>query len=250
MNKNIKKLQYEFERIRRKGYIKGICNNYSAIGRTFENELNLPENPFSTPDYYGIEIKTRREHSKSHITLFNAVPDGENLFEIERIKETYGYPYKKDRNYKVLYVEAYGNKLNFAGIKYQYKIAVDRRQKKVYLCIFDKYTNLIEKKVFWSFDYLNEKLTRKLKFLAIVNAWTNKINDWNYFKYYKMDIYILKDFDTFINLIEDGTIKIVLKIDIYTNEKNYGKTFDHGCGFTIAKPNITKLFDKINNTYK
>ena len=46
MQKNIEKLQKEFQRIRAKGYIKGICNGYSAVGRTFENELNLPENSF------------------------------------------------------------------------------------------------------------------------------------------------------------------------------------------------------------
>ena len=49
----------------------------------------------SNPDYNGIEIKTRRAYSKSAITLFNAVPDGKAPFEVERLKNTYGYPYKK-----------------------------------------------------------------------------------------------------------------------------------------------------------
>lgn len=170
MYENVRRLRKEFERIKAKGYIMGIYNNYSAIGRTFENELALPENAFSVPDYYGIEIKTRRAYSQSAITLFTAVPDGENLFEIERLKEEYGYPCKKDRNYKVLYIEAYGNKLNYAGIKYQYKIDVDRIQRKVYLSIYNRYDELIERKIYWSFDYLKERLTNKVKFLAIVNA--------------------------------------------------------------------------------
>lgn len=50
-------LKKEFLKISKKGYIKGINNNYSSIGRTFENELKLSENEFSVPDYYGIEIK-------------------------------------------------------------------------------------------------------------------------------------------------------------------------------------------------
>lgn len=250
MQKNITNLQKEFERIRKKGYIKGICNNLSAIGRTFESELNLPENTFSIPDYYGIEIKTRRAYSKSYITLFTAVPDGENLFEIERLKETYGYPCKKNRNYKVLYIEAFGNKLNFAGIKYQYKIDVSRSERKVYLTIFNRYNDLIERKIYWSFDYLKEKLTTKLQFLAIVNAWTNKIENWNYFKYYKLDIYKLKDFNKFIDLIEDGTIKLTIKIDIHLDEKHYGKTYDHGCGFTIEEHNLSKLYNIINRNNK
>lgn len=170
MQKSIIRLQKEFQRIRAKGYIRGICNNFSAIGRTFENELGLPENGFSVPDYYGIEIKTRRAYSKSYITLFNATPDGKNLFEIERLKDMYGYPSKKDRNYKVLYIDALATKLIYAGIKYQYKIEVDRLEKKVYLAIFNRYNELIERNVYWSFDYLEERLVNKVRFLAIVNA--------------------------------------------------------------------------------
>ena len=246
MQKNIEKLQKEFQRIRSKGYIKGICNGYSAVGRTFENEINQPENNFWVPDYYGIEIKTRRAYSKSYITLFNAVPDGEKLFEIERLKDTYGYPSKKDRRYKVLYIEAFGNKLNFGGIKYQYKIEVDRNQKKVYLSVYNRYNALIEQKVYWTFDYLKERLLTKLEYLAIVAAWPWKINNCNYFKYYKMDIYKLISFDNFINLIEDGTIKLSIKVDIYTSDKYYGKTYDHGCGFAIEEHNLIRLYNKQN----
>ena len=157
MKEQFLKLKKEFNTISKKGYIKGITNSYSSIGRTFENELNLPENELSIPDYYGIELKTRRTYSKSAITLFTASPDGDYLFEIERIKNTYGYPCKKDRKYKVLYVEAYGNKRNFAGIKYQYKIEVDKIKEKIYLCIFDRSNKLIEKEVSWSFEYLKKK---------------------------------------------------------------------------------------------
>lgn len=245
MKKNIQNLQREFQRIKNKGYIKGITNDYSSIGRTFENELKLPENNFSIPDYYGIEIKTRRAYSKSYITLFNAVPDGENLFEVERLKQTYGYPSKKDRNYKVLYIEAFGNRLNFGRIKYQYKLDVSRCEEKVYLTVYNRYNTLLERKVYWTFDYLKKRLINKLEYLAIVNAWPNKINGWNYFKYYKMDIYKLNDFDKFIDLIENGTIKMTIKVDIYVNEKYYGKTYDHGCGFAIEEKNLCKLFNII-----
>lgn len=61
-----------------------------------------------------------------------------------------------------------------------------------------------------------------------------------------MNIYKLKEFDNFINLIEDGTIKLSIKIDFYTNQKYYGKTYDHGCGFAIEQHNLNKLFDIIN----
>ena len=239
-------LKKEFQKISKKGYIKGIYNNLSSIGRTFETELNLPENEFGVPDYYGIEIKTRRAYSKSYITLFNAVPDGEDLFEIERLKETYGYPSKNDRKYKVIYIEAFGNKLSYAGIKYQYRIEVNKKERKVYLCIYNRYDELVERKIYWSFDYLKERLLVKLKYLAVVNVWTNEIDGWNYFKYYKIDFFKLKSFDKFLDLLEDGTIKLVVKVGIYTDEKRYGKTYDHGCGFAISDNDLCKLYYKCN----
>lgn len=237
-------LKSKFIKISKKGYIKGVYNNLSSIGRTFENELNLEENDFCVPDYYGIEIKTRRAYSKSAITLFNAVPDGEDLFEVERLKETYGYPCKNDKRYKVLYIECYGNKLSFAGIKFQYKIDVNRKSRRVYLCVYNRCDELIERKVYWSFDYLEERLLVKLKYLAIINAWPNKINDWNYFKYYKIDFFKLKSFDKFLDLLEDGTIKVVFKVGIYLDEKRYGNTYDHGCGFAISDKDVCKLYYK------
>lgn len=190
IEETIRQLREKFDKISQKGYIKGIYNCPSSIGRTFESELNLQRNPSSMPDYNGIEIKTRRTYSKSAITLFNAVPNGKEPFEVERIKDAYGYPYKKDRRYKALYLDIYSNKMTFGGVKYQYKIDVDRDEEKIFLCIYDKYNNLIERETFWSFEYLKNKIMNKLQILAIVNAWTNTIDGWNYFKYYKIDFYL------------------------------------------------------------
>lgn len=216
--KEIKELKAKFDKISKKGYIKGIYNCSSSIGRTFENELNLPRNEFSVPDYNGIEIKTRRTYSKSRITLFSAVPDGEDLFEVERLKKKYGYPYKRDKDYKALYANVYGNRKTFAGLSYQYKLEVNRSEEKILLCIYNKYDDLIERKVYWSFSCLENKIKNKLNILAIVNAWPKNINGWNYFNYYKIDFYTIKEFKTFLNLIEDGTIRITLKVDIHRDK--------------------------------
>ena len=245
IEKTMQELQEKFNEISKKGYIKGIYNSLSSIGRTFENELNLPMNKECVPDYYGIEIKTRRTYGKSAITLFTAVPDGEEHKEIERLKNTYGYPYKRDKNYKALYVDVYGNKLTYGGLKYQYKLDIDKRNEKVYLCICDCEGKMLERRVYWSYKYLENKLLTKLSYLAIVNVWPNKKEGWNYFKYYKIEFYKLKGFSEFLKLLENGIIKITLKIDIYLDKNNYGKTYDHGCGFAIQEKDIIKLFDKI-----
>lgn len=246
IKENIKQLKKEFNSISQKGYIKGIYNNSMSIGRTFENELNLPRNTMEIPDYKGIEIKTRRTYSKSYIALFTAVPDGKKPNEVERLKNTYGYPYKKDRRYKVLYTNIYGNKKTFGGVIYQYKLDIDRENQRIYLCVYDKSGNLIERETYWSFIYLESKIMLKLQTLAIVNAWTKKIDGWNYFRYYKMDFYLLKSFETFIKLIEYGMIRVTFKVDIHKDEENYGKTYDHGCSFDIQEKELTKLYYKYN----
>ena len=83
IKESINQLSKEFDKISKKGYIRGIYNNLASIGRTFEHELNLPSNTMEIPDYNGIEIKTKRTYSKSYITLFTAVPDGNKLHEVE-----------------------------------------------------------------------------------------------------------------------------------------------------------------------
>jgi hypothetical protein len=242
MIENIKMLQKEFERIKSMGYIKGIYNSSQSIGRTFENELNLLMNKECVPDYFGIEIKTRRAYTKSRITLFSAVPNGSTQGEMKRLLATYGYPYRRDRNYNALYAVVDAVKMSFGGRCYQYKLDVDSRERRIYLCIYDRNGNLIERKIYWSYPYLKEKLENKIKHLAIVKAWPNNIDGWNYFKYSSIEFYVLKRFNKFIDLIVDGTIKLVIRVDIYLDENNYGKMYDHGCGFQISYGDITKLF--------
>ncbi len=244
MKEKFEKLYKEFEKISEKGYIKGIYNSSSSIGRTFENELGLEMNKECVPDYNGIEIKTRRTYSKSLISLFTAVPDGAKPLELTRIKDTYGFPYRRDRRYKALYVEVYANKYNYGGIKYQYKLNIDRENKKIYLGIYNCKQELIEQEAYWSFDYLKEKLINKLSMLAIINVWPKEIDDWNYFNYYRIKFYVLKSFDDFLSLIEKGKIVLRIKIDIYFDDNNYGKMYDHGCSFSLAENDIEKLFNR------
>lgn len=122
---------------------------------------------------------------------------------------------------------------------------IEKIIKYIYVSIIN-ILNLLQRKIYWSFDYIRERVLLKLNYLAIVNAWTNQINGWNYFKYYKIDFFKLKSFDDFLNLLENGKIKIVIKVGIYLDEKRYGKTNDHGCGFAIKSEDLLCLYDKIN----
>jgi len=41
-----------------------------------------------------------------------------------------------------------------------------------------------------------------------------------------------------LELLENGTMKIVIKVGIYLDKKRYGKTYDHGCGFAKKRKNL------------
>src|SRR5574344_982858 len=97
----MKELYRRYKEIQKMGYVPAVNNYNSGIGLTFEKLLGLSNNDLEIPDYNGIEIKTRRAYSKSFITLFNATPDGEYLFQIKRIKKKYGYYDMQEYKYKV-----------------------------------------------------------------------------------------------------------------------------------------------------
>lgn len=243
IEKNIKKLQREFKRIKEMEYVKTIRTGSTGVGATFEKLLGKEEESFEIPDYYEIEIKTKRAYSKSYITLFNCVPTGSTFHETKRLRDTYGYPNKNDKNLKELYAEIFADKIKKVGLWHYFKIKVDRQNQKLILQIYNYKQELIDNSTYWDFDILEEKLKRKLQVLALIKAWTTKKEGIEYFKYYKMNIFILKDFKDFINAIEKGKIKISLKIGSYSDEKKNGKINEHGVSFSIQEEDLFDVFD-------
>ena len=245
IDQNIIDLKNDFQRIKEKGWIKSLYKGTGGIGLTFEKMLNKEIENFEIPDYQGIEIKTHWSFSKSYTTLFNATPDGKELFEIKRLRNKYGYPDKDLKNYKVFYGFVNATEKNFIGIKHQYKLNVNKDEKRIYLNIYDKKGNLIDTDTYWSFDMLEEKLKRKLTTLAYVKALKRTKNKEEYFKYISITFYQLKSFETFINLIEDGTIIINFNVGIFKKGDKIGEIYDHGTGIRIDNKDLDKLFDII-----
>lgn len=245
MIEKVEQLKKEFLKIKNKGWIKGKGFGYNSIGVTFEQLLGLQQNELEIGDYEGIEIKTKRYNSRSYITLFSYTPEGKYYHEVERIKDTYGYPHKKYFKYKVLNNSVYGDKKNKIGLNFYFKLCVDRENNKIYLEIYDKNKNLIEKNVYWDFDIIKQKLYIKLKVLALIKSYNKVINDKEYFKYNEIKIYELKSFDVFINLIEKGFVRINFKLNINTSENKFGKIHDHGTSFDILEEDLEKLYNRI-----
>ena len=235
-------IKRKFLDIKNKGWIKSVRNGSTGIGATFEYLLGMEENNLEIPDFNDIEIKTKRNYSKSYTTLFNCTPEGPHYHEIERLKDKFGYPDSVLKYCKVINNSIFCNNKTKIGANYYFNLIVDRESKKIFLNIIDIYGNLIENNVYWAFETLEEKLYRKLKNIAFVDAIRKTVNKEEYFKYYKLTFYKLKNFNTFINLIEEGIIRITFKIGVFRTGNKKGQIHDHGTGFDIKEKDLPKLY--------
>ena len=237
-------LKCHFERIRDIGWVQSMRHGTTGIGYTFETLIGKPEEDFPIPDYGSIEIKTRFRNSKEDITLFNATPDGDYLYPMKRLYETYSYPDRKSPDFKVFYANI-STIPKFAGKINRFVLHVDKSAKKISVIHIDETGKLTNTDVSWSFDFLKEKLERKLKYLAFVKADAKCNFELQYFHYYKITFYALKNFETFIKLIENGIIKTTFIISCYRNGIKKGQMKSHGVAFDIPEENLEDLFVKI-----
>jgi hypothetical protein len=247
MENDINELKKKFYIVKNLEWVESCSNDTGGIGRTFEKLIGLSNNEFEIPDFNQIEIKTKNKYSKSYTTLFSCTPTGPHCHEVERLKEKYGYPDSILKQYKVLNTSIYANEKGKVGLNYFFKLKIDKSKEKIFLLIYNKKDNLIEDSVYWDFDIIKEKLYRKLKFLAYVKAIKKVINGKNYFKYYEMKLYKLKNFEEFINLLDIGVIRISIKIGVFREGKRKGKIHDHGTSFCIQEENLNKLYELINH---
>ncbi len=244
-NESILKLLEKFIEVKNKGWVQSIRRGPTGVGATFEFLIGKSEENFEMPDFYGIEIKTKRYNSSSLVTLFNATPDSHIILGTKRLLSLYGYPDRIIKNVKVLNNVAYASHYTLVGLKYRFKIMVDFNSKKVFLCVYDRYFRFLENKTYWTFELLKEKLERKLKWLAVVIAENKIINEVEYFHYTKMHLYRLKDFDTFIKLLDFGLIRVTFKMGVFRDDERYGKLHNRGTSFDIEFNDIELLYEKI-----
>ncbi|MCM1053010.1 MAG: MvaI/BcnI family restriction endonuclease [Ruminococcus sp.] len=246
MTEEIKKLKEEFIRIKSMGYVKSRRGGYTGLGYTFESLLGLEENHSELPDYNGIEIKTKRSYSTAYTTLFNANFDNTKRDTLKKLRDTYGFPKVNKSKLKVLYASVLASCSTFISARFLFKLKVNREEERIYLEICDRNYNYLEKGLYWDFKTLENKLNKKLKYLALIKAWPWKKDGIDYYKYYDIDFYHLKSFDQFLKLIEEGVIRVTLKLDNYTTGNRKGEVYNHGIGFEIQEMDLVKLFDKID----
>ena len=245
MSEEFRNLITKFKEINQKKYIKGINNHLiNSAGLTLESLLGKKADSMFFPDYEGIEIKCTQRYSHYPIGLFSLSFDGPELFETNYILKKYGY---KDYIFfgykKLISTLKYKEKLLIG--KYFFELDIDEDNKRLFLNIYNKKQKFLEKRGFIDFDTIDQRLKIKLNNLCIIYASKKNIDNNLYFRYYKIECYILKDFETFIKLIKDSTIVLTIMLRFSRNTNTLGKNKNKGIIFAIKKDKINDLFKKI-----
>ncbi len=245
MNDNINSLKNKFMEVKKMGWIESKRAGSTGIGYTFETIIGKPEENFELPDYKNIEIKTKNYFSRGKIKLFCATPDGDNLFAIQKLLEKCGYPDRELSDQKVFKGTVKSGKFSSIGTHYLFQLKVDRINKKIRLIIINRNYEIESNEISWSFDLLEEKVARKIQYLAIINAYQKKENSKVFYKYDNIHFYQLKSINSFIELIEKGTIQVNFNIGVFKQGPRTGQIHDHGTEFQIYEKDLQQLYSLI-----
>lgn len=236
MSKHIGELVEAMEEISNAGWHKSTRRGNTGIGKTFEDLLKKEEDNHDLPDFHDIEIKTHETASASMLTMFTKSPTHPRGANTE-LRNKYGKEDKYGNN--ILHVTISGNRVtNSQAYDYNFKAEVDKDNGIIKLLVYNKNNKLVDNSVYWSFDALEKQITRKLKFLAIISAESKEDNGVKFYRYNDVDLITELSVESLCEGIENGDIKIDIRIGAYKSGKNEGKTHDHGTGFRI---NIEKL---------
>ena len=234
----------EFKRISRKNWIPSVNKGSGSVGLTFENELNKTADSLFFPDYNGIEIKSTTRFSKFPFSLFSISFDGPTFPEINRLVDLYGYFDYKFNNKKILRVDL--NTIEKTKTdNFSFKLFLDKDNNKLFLEVYDLSDKLIERKSFVYIDTIINRLDLKLRNLAIVHESHKIINDIEYFRYYSLEAYKLRDTNLFLKLLEEGKIFVTLESRIGKSGNNLGKYKNKNLVFKIKREYVNDLFYNI-----
>ena len=245
MQQDMEELYNHYLKIKERGWVKSRRSGPGGIGYTFESLLGKEEDTFPLPDFGNIEIKTMRKNSRGKLHLLNVTPDGDFLFPLKRILDKLGYPSKRDPGSRVFMMSVNAQEYTKVGSSKRIKLRVNRDEEKLELIAESIKGKNLNIDVSWSFQILKEYLELKLKYLAIIKADNQIINGEEYFKYSEIMFYQLKDFESFIRLIEYGVITVTFNIGVFKKGKRAGQIHDRGTNFSLNIGYLCNLYKKI-----
>ena len=221
----LRELTKEYNNIKKLEYIKSISRGNTSVNTTFDKLIRKNKKLSEYLDKESITIKVKRSYSKAFITLFDMIPNNNDILNI----------FLEDTKKKNVIINS--NKVLKIN-KYYLKLKVDYKEECVRLIITDYFNNIIENNIYWPFSELKDRVLNKLSILALVKAWPDRVGEYEYFKYYKMNIYLFKSFNFFLAALNNGNICLNLKIN-YHKEKG----ISYRVSFIIKEEDLLAVYD-------
>lgn len=214
------------------GWIKTHRGGPTGVGKTLEDVLGIAENNFSEPDFGVYELKAARDNDLSMLTLFTKTPQPSKIN--VKLLEKFGYlsttyEYKK----KVLHSTLSANGPT--------RIADTSRTLEI-ACHEDKISIVSDgcaEEAYWDISALRQAFNRKyqhtLVYVKARSRGRGKDEEFQYYVAYELSGF---DYDSLIELLRHGILKIDIRIGQYPD----GRTHDHGTGFRIQPQYFDDLF--------
>jgi hypothetical protein len=240
-DKVLQSFKKDFLIVKSKGFIESHRTHNTGIGKTFEDVIGIVENNSSLADYEDcLEIKSKRDLSKSMLTLFTKSPShpkGANSY----LRETYGHPDKN--NMKILHTTISGAKFNTFFSKIGFKLEVNEKAEKIFILVKDLDSDkIVDDSIYYTFSDLKHIIETKCENIAFINAETKEEDEKEFFYFKEATLLKNLTFEKFIQFVKEGLIVYDIRIGVYGTGKSKGKTHDHGSGFRVLKNNIPKIF--------
>ncbi len=221
------KLIKKLKKIKDMGYIKTHRAGNTGIGKTLEDLLEITENNVPGPNAVMIELKSARKNVSSMLTLFtkSPLPPGANSILLER----FGYEGRHGRKR----LETTVNAVKYNQLKGKIGFKIDIQKDRVNLITAEN-----EITAYWDKETLKNYFERKLPKLLYVKAETKGSGSNEEFWFSEAWLLSGFDFDSFVQLLKEGTILVDIRIGQYPD----GRTHDHGTGFRVFPDKLDLCF--------
>lgn len=85
-----------------------------------------------------------------------------------------------------------------------------------------------------------------MNILALVKAWPKRVDGNFYYRYYEINFYKLKGFETFLNLLNNKKIVLNIQLGVFKSGPKIGQEHNHGITFGIKECDLLELYDEYN----
>lgn len=230
----------KFKKIQKMGYVRGMYQNkLNAGGLTLEYLFGKEVDNKYTPDYKGIELKTKARFSHYPYTLFTLPFDGPKKHEALDIATIYG----KSTFSNTLYfidVQLKLNELVLVSNKYYFELKYDKD--KFYINIYDDKMMFIESRGHINFSTIIKRANIKIKKVAFIR-FSQKKKDYGYdFRYYHLICAKLIDAKLIIKMLKNKQMILELNLKYHKIAGKY-KNSCKNLIFNLPQENLNLLFD-------